>query len=171
MEVNVKEKIHNIKPNRFWEKININFDKIGTEVLHKALILFYALYDDNVPYWARGVVVGALSYFLIPFDAMPDVVPIAGYADDLAILGLALSQLWVYVSDETKEKAQNKLNEILEKFSDKKEELEEKVNQVKDTVEDIKNKAGNIADSVKEMTASKSLEEKENVEVIKEVNS
>jgi len=39
------------------------------------------------------ILVGALLYFLSPLDIIPDVIPIAGFLDDLLVVLLALRQV------------------------------------------------------------------------------
>jgi uncharacterized membrane protein YkvA (DUF1232 family) len=44
--------------------------------------------------WAtRSLILGALLYFLIPADAVPDVLPGVGYVDDGVVLGAVIRQL------------------------------------------------------------------------------
>ena len=38
----------------------------------------------------KAALIGALAYFVLPFDAMPDVMPMLGFADDAAVLATAL---------------------------------------------------------------------------------
>lgn len=46
-----------------------------------------------VPYWAIAAVVFALLYVLNPFDIVPDVVPLLGFVDDAAVMGVCLSMI------------------------------------------------------------------------------
>ena len=95
----------------FWEKIRQFAKKAGKEVIEKALILFYALQDPTTPKWARTVIVGALGYLISPVDAIPDVIPVLGYTDDLAVLAGALMTVGMCISSEHKEKANSKIGE------------------------------------------------------------
>lgn len=52
--------------------------------------MFYALQDADTPRWARGVILTALGYFILPLDAIPDIMPVAGYADDAATTATAI---------------------------------------------------------------------------------
>ena len=44
----------------------------------------------EIPWWTLGAIATALTYILIPLDAIPDVIPVAGYIDDVAVLKLCL---------------------------------------------------------------------------------
>jgi uncharacterized membrane protein YkvA (DUF1232 family) len=52
--------------------------------------LFYALKDSRASLAARGIALLALVYVIWPFDVVPDVIPILGWVDDLAIAPLLL---------------------------------------------------------------------------------
>ncbi|HJO02975.1 MAG TPA: DUF1232 domain-containing protein [Acidobacteriota bacterium] len=63
----------------------------GREVVEKALLLSQVLRDPRTPAWAKTTVIGALGYFIAPLDAIPDLIPGAGYTDDLSVLVMALA--------------------------------------------------------------------------------
>jgi len=44
------------------------------------------LFDGNVKWYRKSVVVAALVYFITPVDAIPDFAPIAGFLDDLGVI-------------------------------------------------------------------------------------
>ena len=46
--------------------------------------------DPRVPFYLKLMPVGALVYFFLPIDLLPDVAPPIGFADDLALLFLAM---------------------------------------------------------------------------------
>lgn len=93
----------------FWEKIKKFGKKAGYKVVYAALLLFFCLKDGNVPAWAKTVIIGALAYFISPVDAIPDIVPVAGFTDDLGSLAAALGIVAVYINDDIKQKAKSKL--------------------------------------------------------------
>jgi len=45
--------------------------------------------DPSVALWRKLAGVGALAYLVMPLDAVPDVIPLVGWLDDLGILGVA----------------------------------------------------------------------------------
>jgi len=95
----------------FWEKIKKFCLAAGKEVIEIALQLYYALQMPSTPAWAKAVIVGALGYFISPIDAIPDVVPVVGYSDDLGALVMALATVSTYITDEIKSKSSSKLEE------------------------------------------------------------
>jgi len=94
---------------RFWEKVMVYARTAGEEVVEKALWLYYSAQHPRTPAWARSVIYGALGYFIFPIDAIPDLTPIAGYADDLGVLAAALATVALYINDEVKAKAAAKM--------------------------------------------------------------
>ena len=84
----------------FWDKLKNYAITAGREVVEKALTLYYCHRDADTPAWARRVIVGALAYFILPTDAIPDLIPGAGYTDDLGALALALTILATHVKQD-----------------------------------------------------------------------
>jgi len=85
----------------------------GRKTLLTALILFYCLKDRDTPIWARGVIVGALGYLILPADLIPDILPGAGYGDDWGAIVAALGTVAAYIKDEHKEKARIQVERLL----------------------------------------------------------
>ena len=95
----------------FWEKI-VNFaKKAGKEVIKKGLWLYYAAQREDIPAWAKAVIYGALGYFILPLDAIPDVMPGIGFTDDLGVLAAAITTVASYIDDSVKELAREKIAE------------------------------------------------------------
>ncbi len=95
----------------FWSKIKRFATKAGKEVIERALILYFCFLDGDTPAWAKGVIVAALGYFISPVDAIPDVTPVVGYADDLGALIGAAAAVAVHIKKEHMNKAKEKLVE------------------------------------------------------------
>ena len=94
---------------QFWSKMSRYMKKAGREVLEKALWLHYAAQDERTPLWAKTTIYGALAYFILPADAIPDFIPAAGLTDDLGALVAALTTVAVYVTPEVRERASEQL--------------------------------------------------------------
>jgi len=52
---------------------------------------YYCALDRQTPAASRGILLAALAYFVLPFDAIPDFVAGLGYTDDAAVLLAALA--------------------------------------------------------------------------------
>jgi uncharacterized membrane protein YkvA (DUF1232 family) len=99
----------------FWTKVKDFAIKAGKEVIEKALLLYYCLQDKDTPAWTKGAIIAALGYFISPIDAIPDLIPVVGFADDLGVLAAALATVAVYIKEEHKEQAQEKIKIWFEK--------------------------------------------------------
>jgi uncharacterized membrane protein YkvA (DUF1232 family) len=84
----------------FWNKVKNHAKKAGKKVIVDALILYFALQDDDTPAWAKSVIIGALGYLITPIDLIPDFKPVIGYSDDAMILAMALAAVAVHVKDQ-----------------------------------------------------------------------
>jgi uncharacterized membrane protein YkvA (DUF1232 family) len=94
----------------FWEKVKKYAMIAGQEVIEKALWLYYAGRREETPVWAKALIGATLGYFIWPLDAIPDVTPIVGYADDLGALTAAAATLIAYIDDDVKAKTKEKLS-------------------------------------------------------------
>lgn len=95
----------------FWKKLAKYAKVAGTEVVEKALWLYYAYQRPETSMWAKTTIVAALGYFISPIDAIPDFTPIVGYADDLGVLTMAVAAVAVYIDKDVKKKAKKKLKD------------------------------------------------------------
>lgn len=95
----------NYSDDGFWKKLGGFASKAGREVVEKALVLYYCMQDSDTPAHAKTVIAGALGYFILPFDAIPDFVPGAGFIDDLGALGAAAVTIATHIKAEHHTKA------------------------------------------------------------------
>jgi uncharacterized membrane protein YkvA (DUF1232 family) len=97
--------------NRFWSKLKRYAKTAGKEVVEKALLLYYAAQEEKAPAWAKGTIAAALGYFIVPLDAITDLAPGVGYADDLGVLVLAIAAVAAYINDDVRVKTAKKLHD------------------------------------------------------------
>lgn len=98
-----------------WKKLRRYAAVAGRELVEKVLTLFETLKDRDTPAWARAVIVGALGYFISPLDAIPDVIPGAGYADDLGAVAAALATVALYIKKEHIAAAKRRMQQWFDK--------------------------------------------------------
>lgn len=80
-----------LKDNRFLRKVKRVIGKVG--FVRHAVAMWHAWKDDETPLWAKALIVGALVYFVTPFDLISDVFVGIGYTDDAAIIMAAVKAL------------------------------------------------------------------------------
>jgi len=76
-------------------KLWVKLEKVGKKIsFAKDLIaLYHYLIDSNVSWHRKAIVAGALIYFVVPIDTIPDLMPLFGYMDDLGVITATLKFL------------------------------------------------------------------------------
>jgi uncharacterized membrane protein YkvA (DUF1232 family) len=78
-------------------KINDNIGKMKKgklkSIWDNILALKELILDPNAAKWAKAIAIGALIYVISPIDAIPDIIPVFGLTDDVAIVALAVAKL------------------------------------------------------------------------------
>ncbi len=98
----------------FWRKLKRFAVQIGSKPVYAVLLLYYAYKRKDTPLWAKRVILGSLGYFVTIIDVIPDFTPFLGYTDDFGILLVGLSTIAVYVNDEVRGNAREKLEQWFE---------------------------------------------------------
>ncbi len=73
----------------FWDKLRKTLGKVP--FIEDALAAYYCATDGKTPIYVKAVLMGALAYFIVPYDVIPDFIPGLGFTDDAAILAAAIS--------------------------------------------------------------------------------
>ncbi len=105
-----KYKKHYSDPS-FWNKLKKIAKNAGLKVICYALTLYYILQKDSIPIVERGAIIGALGYFILPIDFIPDFIIGFGYIDDIGIMISAIKRSMSYVDEEIKNQVYLKLND------------------------------------------------------------
>ncbi len=95
---------------RFWRKFTKVARRAGYELLEKALWLHYAALRPETPTWSKVTAYGALGYFILPFDLIPDWLTGIGLTDDLGALTLAVATISQYIDDDVRARATRTLD-------------------------------------------------------------
>ena len=98
---------------RFWAKLPRSARKLGRLGLRQALRLYYVLKRPDLPGKTRAMIYGALGYFILPTDLLPDLLPILGFTDDLGLLAAVFMAASQYMDEEVNAKAEAKVIEWL----------------------------------------------------------
>ena len=81
------------KINIVIERIKRMFGKFRIEIknLKKEIrALYIASKRDDVPWYAKAIILLVVGYALSPIDLIPDFIPVLGYLDDILILPLGI---------------------------------------------------------------------------------
>ena len=87
----------------FKSKVKSNLAKIP--FLREAVEMYFFAIDKESPLGPKLLAFGALAYFISPFDAIPDFLPLTGFTDDAAVIATALLTLKNHITEEHKEQA------------------------------------------------------------------
>lgn len=98
-------------PAAMWEKVAAVAKKAGVKVIYAVLLLYYVATDRNTSAADKAKIYGAIGYFILPLDLIPDAMPVVGYTDDMAALLWALKAVWSNVTPDIHRKAKSKLRE------------------------------------------------------------
>lgn len=72
----------------------------------KAQIAWMVLFHKKTPVSAKAAIAGAVLYGFLPFDLIPDIIPLLGVADDATLIILAISYFLNLTKDIRNEMAQ-----------------------------------------------------------------
>ncbi|MCK5908534.1 MAG: DUF1232 domain-containing protein [Caulobacter sp.] len=71
-----------------------------------ALSVWWCARDPETPTAAKGMMLAALAYFVLPTDALPDILPVIGFTDDAAVFAALMAILGRTLKPRHKEAAQ-----------------------------------------------------------------
>ena len=74
--------------------------------------VYYAARDPETPMAAKGIMLGALAYFVMPIDAIPDVLAGIGFTDDAAVNTAVIATLGAKVRKRHRELADKALDRL-----------------------------------------------------------
>lgn len=94
----------------FWPKIRRTAARIP--FAGQALSVWYAARDPETPAAAKGIMLGALAYFVLPVDAIPDIFAGIGFTDDAAVIAALLATLGANVKRRHRELADQALGRL-----------------------------------------------------------
>ncbi len=96
----------------FWAKLR----RVAAQLpfAEDLVAAYYCAFDRDTPAHVKTALIGALAYFVLPFDAVADFMPMLGFADDAAILATALRMVASHISPAHREAARNALARMRE---------------------------------------------------------
>jgi uncharacterized membrane protein YkvA (DUF1232 family) len=97
---------------RFWIKLKRVVAKLP--FAEDLLAAYYCAFDKETPRHVQASLLGAIAYFVVPVDFMPDVMPVLGFTDDAAILATAIRMVASHITPEHREAARAALKRSVE---------------------------------------------------------
>lgn len=92
--------------------------RAGRKTVYYALVLYFTLTDPKTPAKYKATIAGALGYFILPFDFLPDLLPGAGMVDDWGALVAAVAYVATAITPEIKSRAKAKMSDWFGSFED-----------------------------------------------------
>jgi len=91
----------------FWAK----FRRVAAQLpfAEDLLTAYYCALDRDTPRSVKAALFGALAYFVLPFDFIPDMLPVIGFADDAAVLATAIRMVVGHIKPAHRKAAQDAL--------------------------------------------------------------
>lgn len=99
--------------NRFWPTMKRAMRQLP--FTRDVVAAYYCALDPNTPMRTRGILLGALAYFVLPFDFVPDFFAVVGFSDDIAVLTAAFAAIAGQIKDDHYIKADNALKDEMPK--------------------------------------------------------
>jgi uncharacterized membrane protein YkvA (DUF1232 family) len=87
----------------FWGKVRRTLGKVP--FTEDAVAAFHCALDPATPLRIRATLFGALAYFVMPFDVIPDFIAGLGYTDDAAVLLAAFTAAASHITETHRQKA------------------------------------------------------------------
>ena len=94
----------------FWPKMKAVAAKIP--FAEDVLAAYYCTLDRDTPLRVRGMLMGALAYFVMPVDVLPDFLPALGFTDDAAVLMATFQLIASHIKPEHREAAKAALSDL-----------------------------------------------------------
>ena len=91
----------------FWRKIIGVASRVP--FAEDLLAAYYCAFDRDTPLRVKATLVGAIAYFILPVDAIPDVLPVIGFTDDAAVLATAIKLVASHIAPAHRDAARAKL--------------------------------------------------------------
>ena len=94
----------------FWPKMR----RVAAKVpfAREALSVWYCARDEDTPLAAKGMMLAALAYFVLPVDAVPDFIAGLGYTDDAAVFTALMAVIGKNLKPRHREAARRAIAEL-----------------------------------------------------------
>jgi len=91
----------------FWRKMQSAAARLP--LAEDLLAAYYCAFDRQTPLHVKAVLLGAIAYFILPDDLIPDYIPVIGYTDDAVVLAAAVKLVASHITPDHREAARQTL--------------------------------------------------------------
>lgn len=109
--INLDEYAKYFNDSKLWVKLKKVAQRAGRKAVYYVLVLYYVSRDASVSTKLKLKILGALGYFILPLDFIPDAILGLGFTDDLAALAWALFTIRKHITPEVERKARQRMRE------------------------------------------------------------
>lgn len=84
----------------FWPKLRklVTSTAASLPFVEELLAAYYCAFDRETPRHVQAALIGAIGYFVLPFDAIPDVLPVLGFTDDAAVVATVVRLMTAHIT-------------------------------------------------------------------------
>lgn len=106
--------VSSVKENLVREKFFPKLARVMASVpfAEDVVAAYYCAFDRNTPVKAKGILIGALAYFILPVDVVPDFILGLGFTDDMAVLLAAFNVVRTHVTQSHRDRARDTLDRL-----------------------------------------------------------
>ncbi|MEM7026213.1 MAG: YkvA family protein [Pseudomonadota bacterium] len=95
---------------RFWAKLRRVVARIP--FAEDLVAAYYCAMDRDTPGYVRAVLFGALAYFVLPTDLVPDMLAGLGFTDDASVIAAAIAAVGRHLEPKHREAARRRLDRL-----------------------------------------------------------
>lgn len=92
----------------FWDKVRRTLGRVP--FVEEAVAAYYCALDPKTPFQVKAILLGALAYFVMPADMIPDFIAGLGFTDDAVVLALAIRSVAPAITERHRDKARAALH-------------------------------------------------------------
>jgi len=94
----------------FWRKLRRNAGRLP--FVDQLLAAYFCAIDPRTPLQAKAILFGAIAYFVLPFDVIPDFIAGLGFTDDAAVLAAAVRSILPHIKDGHRSRARDAMKKL-----------------------------------------------------------
>ena len=95
----------------FWAKVRKTLGQVP--FVEEAVAAYYCAIDRDTPLQVKAIIMGALAYFVLPADLIPDFIAAMGFVDDAAVFYAALRVVAPHIKDRHRDRARETLDGVM----------------------------------------------------------